>query len=96
MAKHIGGEVVRNGFYLDWRGWKFEVVEGESGALPGSAETAYVRVPTLLMLVLAPILGGLFVVFLPFIGFALIGERAWTALRTSVRRPERPAETKVF
>jgi hypothetical protein len=72
MFKHTGGETVKGGFYWNRATWRLENVEGKTGTLPGDAETRYAHVPTLLMLVLAPVMGGLFVVFLPFIGFALL------------------------
>jgi len=96
MLRHKGGEMVKSGFYLDWRNWRFEMVEAPAAALPGAEDAEYVRVPTLVMLLAAPVLGALFVVFLPFIGFALFGEWAWSSLRRTVRKPEKPAETKVF
>ena len=72
MFTHKGGETVKGGFYWNRGTWHLENVEGRTGTLPGDAETRYVWIPTLLMLVLAPIMGGLFVVFLPFVGFALL------------------------
>jgi hypothetical protein len=91
MRNHKGGDTVKTGFYLDWRNWRFEMIDAVKGSLSGAPETSYVRVPTLAMLVVAPILGALFVVFLPFIGFAIVGERAWAGVRSSVRKPEKPA-----
>jgi hypothetical protein len=43
------------------------------GPLPGSAQEQFVRIPTFAMLALAPIMGALLVMFLPFIGFVLVG-----------------------
>jgi hypothetical protein len=96
MLNHKGGDTVKAGFYLDWRKMRFEMVETGTAALTGTEDTSYIRVPTLAMLVVAPIMGAMFVMFLPFIGFALIGEWAWTALRNTVRKPEKPAETKII
>ena len=72
MFKHNGGETVTGGFYWNQATWHLENVEGKVGTLPGGELTHYVRVPTLLLFVLAPLMGALFVVFLPFIGFALL------------------------
>jgi hypothetical protein len=72
MFKHRGGQTVKGGFYWNQAQWRLENVEGKSGLLPGDDETRYARVPTLLLFVLAPLMGALFVVFLPFIGFALL------------------------
>jgi len=80
MFRYSGGETVTGGFYWNRDTWHLENVEGKSGTLPGGSEARYLWVPTLLMLVLAPVMGGLFVVFLPFIGFALLFGAAgkWT------------------
>lgn len=72
MFKHKGGDVVKGGFYWNQAQWHLENVEGKFGALPGDENARYARVPTLLLFLLAPLMGALFVVFLPFIGFALL------------------------
>jgi hypothetical protein len=61
----------------------------EGGILPGPADHRYVKVPALLLLALAPVLGGLFVVFLPFIGFGLV---FWLAGKKAVMVARRTAE----
>jgi hypothetical protein len=40
--------------------------------LPGHADDRYVKIPMLAFLVIAPVMGGLYAFFLPFIGFALL------------------------
>lgn len=72
MFKHRGGDVVKGGFYWNQPQWRLENVEGKSGTLPGDEESRFARVPTLVLFLVAPIMGALFVVFLPFIGFALL------------------------
>jgi hypothetical protein len=72
MFTYTGGESVKGGFYWNRGTWHLENVEGKAGTLTGDSGTRYIWVPTLLMLVLAPVMGALFVVFLPFIGFALL------------------------
>lgn len=74
MTKQIrnGGTTVKAGFYWNLSKWEIVPVSGEGGILPGGAEQRYFRVPVLLMLILAPAMGGLFAFFLPFIGFALL------------------------
>jgi hypothetical protein len=74
MKKHSGGEKVPGGFYWKQDNWEIEVVKGDAGTLPGDAETTYLRIPTLAMLVGAPVMGGLFVVFLPFVGFVMLAK----------------------
>jgi hypothetical protein len=97
MFKHRGGDVVKGGFYWNQGQWRLENVDGKSGMLSGDATARYARVPTLLLFVLAPLMGALFVVFLPFIGFALLigmlGARALGLFRkTPTAMPKPPAE----
>ena len=72
MRKHEGGEKVPGGFYWKQNNWEIEVVKGNEGTLPGKTDTTYVRIPTLAMLLGAPVMGGLFVIVLPFLGFAML------------------------
>jgi hypothetical protein len=71
MAKRVGGSLVKGGYYWNTRGWSVVDVPRGGGVLPGTAETRYVAVPWPLLLVILPVMGGLFVVFLPLIGFVL-------------------------
>ncbi len=85
MRQHEGGEKVPGGFYWKQKNWEIEVVKGDEGTLPGKADTTYVRIPTLAMLLGAPVMGGLFVVFLPFLGFAMLakhfGKKAYSGMK---------------
>jgi hypothetical protein len=99
MFRHKGGDVVKGGFYWNQAQWHLENVEGRSGMLPGDADTRYAKVPTLLMFVLAPLMGALFVVFLPFIGFALligmvIAKTLGLFTKKSVATPKPPEQQK--
>ncbi len=71
MAKYSGGSLVHGGYYWNPKAWSVTPIPDEGGMLPGDAVDRYVKVPILVALALMPIVGGLFVVFLPFIGFAL-------------------------
>jgi len=72
MLTHRGGTRVRAGFYWDRARWTLVTLPGGGGVLPGGEERGYLRVPVLLLLVLAPVMGGLYVLFLPFIGFTMV------------------------
>lgn len=95
MFKFKGGDVVKGGFYWNQAKWHLENVEGKFGTLPGEEADRYARVPTLVLFLLAPLMGALFVVFLPFIGFALL---AWMLVaralglfrKAPVRMPQPP------
>jgi hypothetical protein len=71
MTTYAGGTLVKSGYYIDTASFTFANIEKDGGKLPGSAGTSYMRVPVMLVLAAAPVLGGLFVVALPFIGFGL-------------------------
>ena len=68
---YTGGSEVRSGYYWCPRSWKVEVVPPEGGRLPGPGGARYVKIPFPLLFVVVPVLGGLFLIFLPLIGFAL-------------------------
>jgi hypothetical protein len=78
-----GGQSVAPGFYWNRGEWQVATVSGTNGYLPGNARDRYVRIPTAAMLALAPVMGGLLVVFLPFVGFALVGREVldWSYTR---------------
>jgi len=71
MTRHHAGDTVRGGYYWNLAAWEPTFVEGREGILPGDPHATFARLPALLLLGAAPILGGLLVVFLPFIGIAL-------------------------
>ncbi|MFZ1058644.1 MAG: hypothetical protein WAP47_05575 [Candidatus Rokuibacteriota bacterium] len=72
MFRHHGGTPEKCGYYWDPRKWEMVTVAKKGGLLPGAAERHYFRVPILVLLLLAPVLGGVYTVFLPFIGFSLV------------------------
>ena len=75
MRRYKGNQKVEPGLYLNPRRVSFKSMNGEA-RLPGSHGDLYLRVPTLALLVAGPLLGGVFVIFLPFIGFGML---AWVA-----------------
>jgi len=78
MTTYTGTQEVEPGLFVNTGSLRVTSVE-RRGALPGAATEHYRRVPMLVMLLLAPLLGLAFVIFLPFIGFAvmlrLLGEK---------------------
>ena len=72
MLNYKGGNQTKGGFYLKKGEWEIVTVEGKNGILPGGNECEYMRVPGLVIVPLAVTLGGAFVIFLPFIGFAML------------------------
>lgn len=77
MTKYNGGDTVKRGFYASMKRWTIEMIEPEVGTLEGESDERYVRVPVPVMLVAAPFMGAAFVIFLPLIGFVMLGKTAW-------------------
>ena len=90
MTKYNGGDTVKAGLYWNRGAWGAEVFPPEGGTLKGAPATNYVRVPWPLMLVIAPVMGGAFAMFLPFIGLALLVQFAWAKVtgRPGLRHAE--------
>jgi len=88
MTTRKAGEAARVGFYFNTRTWEMDLHRKDGGALPGGERDRYLRVPALALLFLGPVMGFFFVIFLPFIGFALVfrelGHRAagWFGRKT--------------
>lgn len=72
MTAYTGSQDVKPGLYLNTRTFTVTNVE-KAGALPGTADDRFRRVPMLLMLAAAPLIGLAYVVFLPLIGFVAVG-----------------------
>jgi len=85
MARYPGGTPVSGGYYWNPKQWTVTPVADEGAVLPGDASQGYVRIHWAVALFLAPVLGGLFVVFLPFIGFAMLFEWMFQRLAGGVR-----------
>jgi hypothetical protein len=71
MAKYTSGMQVGGGYYWNASNWEVEVVSAEGGKLRGGPEARYVKVPFPALFVIVPLLGALFLMFMPLIGFAL-------------------------
>lgn len=85
MKRYQGGNEVKGGFYFNTTQKDLVTVEDDFGMLPGDGTDTYFRVPLPVMLTAGPLIGLVYVIFLPFIAFAMIlavaGERAWTGAR---------------
>ena len=71
MAKYTGGEKVGGGYYWNLRSWEVEVVGNEGGRLRDPNGARYLKVHFLALFAIVPLLGAIFLMFLPLIGFAL-------------------------
>ncbi len=89
MARYNGGSSVPGGYYWNPRRGSVTPVREDGGKLPGTPADRYVRVNGFLALLLAPIVGGLYVVLLPFIGLAMLARGAFRKLTGSAREGAR-------
>ena len=84
-----GGSAVQGGYYLSKSNWEIFPIEKDGQKLPGAASEHFVKLNTAAALMLMPVLGGLMVVFLPFIGLYLTAQ---AALRPLVGMFQRSAQ----
>jgi len=80
MTTYNGGETVKAGFYWNQAGWAAEVVPAAGGVLPGDGAATYRRIPWPALLVIAPVMGGAFAMFLPFLGLAMLVQWGYHAV----------------
>ncbi len=71
MTTYTGAQKVQSGLYFNVKHLTLTTLESE-GTLPGTSDDRYRRVPMLLMLAAAPLLGLAYVIFLPLIGFGMV------------------------
>lgn len=91
MARKNAGDTVKAGFYWRMAQWQILTVAEDGEMLPGKPGEGFYRIPALLMLGLAPIMGALFVIFLPFIGIAIVLQHALRAALRAIHKTT-PAE----
>jgi hypothetical protein len=83
------GTMVKGGFYFNRDKLDLIAVSGKEGMLPGADGQRYLRIPVLAVILLAPVLGGLFVMFMPFIGFALVFQHLGRLMVSGAKRAGR-------
>jgi hypothetical protein len=90
-----GGNETKGGFYWKKGDWEIVTVEGKKGVLPGTAEAEYLRIPTILFIPVALTISAVYVVFLPFVGFAMLGKAVTTKTRQEWQRFHQTAGKKM-
>jgi hypothetical protein len=65
------GSAVRSGYYFNAARWHVEPIANDGDHLP-EGNGRWMKVPTIAALLLVPILGATFLMFLPLIGFVLL------------------------
>ena len=84
IRKHSGGTFAPCGTYLSTKGWEFQSVPREGDYLEGEGVTYY-RVPLLAVMVLGPLAGLAFILFLPVAVPAVLVYAVARRLALSVR-----------
>jgi len=74
MATFTGNSSVNGGYYLSTKTFAIEVIGNDGGTLPGTSDVKYVAVPFPLLFAVVPVIGLAFLMFLPAIGFWLVGK----------------------
>ena len=88
MKHYLASEHVESGVYFEPRRLRFRNMD-EPGELPDDGGR-YLRVPLLFMVVVGPVLGLAYAIFLPFIGFAALTWMAATGIGRAIRRLRAP------
>ena len=73
------GSAVTSGYYLNTSSWHVEPVAGDGARLP-AGRGGWMRIPTAAALLLVPVLGATFLIFLPLIGFLVVLQALATPL----------------
>jgi hypothetical protein len=93
MKRYNGGTKVKGGYYWNLKTWEVRAVQGAHGTLPGGEGDKFVHVALPVLFVVAPVMGGAFALFLPFIGFAMtfygLGKRVMKAVAEEPGKLER-------
>ena len=71
MLKHNGGDRVGKGTYWNLTNGERIDISAE-GTLPGDVKKTYYKMPAAAVIVMAPVIGLMYAVFLPFIGIAML------------------------
>ncbi|MHB0870924.1 MAG: hypothetical protein ACYC66_03295 [Chloroflexota bacterium] len=72
ITRHVGGETVKGGIYWSMGAGEFVSVPNEGGRLAGGPEDRYLRAPLPIVLVVGPIMGLAFAIFLPLSGLLVL------------------------
>ena len=83
MKQYLNGKKVPNGFYFSVKPVDFQYVSADKEVLMGRKKaTTYKRIPSLLMMVVAPAFGGAFVLLFPaLVALTILGVLGGTVVR---------------
>ena len=81
MKTYRGTEQGPDGVYLNLSTGEFTQLHEKPRVLPGSNEVKYIKVPSVLAIIISPLVGLAFIIFLPFVGIAgivgFLGYKLW-------------------
>lgn len=80
------GETANPGLWIDPRTFRIHLQERGDGPLPGTDRTRWVRMPILLWIVAGPLIGFVYVVFLPVAGCVLAAKEMAIKISALARR----------
>lgn len=96
MTRYYGGQVVKGGLYLRRSTLEFEPVVRGGGILPGDKGARYIQMPLPAVTVVGPLMGLLFVIFLPLVGvvgiIGLLTYRGWQSAQLVGRKAQQSAQ----
>jgi hypothetical protein len=96
MRRYNGNDKVKAGLYWTPARWEIVTIGKDGDVLP--EVDRYVRLPTAVVMILGALLGALYVIFIPFIGFVMFlgfGAKKLWHLAVKAWNPEVPTEEKV-
>ncbi len=70
MNRYRSGEQVGRGIYLNLASGEFFQIPAQGTVLPEGSDRGYVRIPAPLVLVMVPLMGLGYIIFLPMLGIA--------------------------
>lgn len=81
MKTYRGTEQGPDGVYLNLSTGEFTQLHEKPRVLPGSNEVKHIKVPSVLAIIISPLVGLAFIIFLPFVGIAgivgFLGYKLW-------------------
>lgn len=86
MKQYTGGQWTKEGTYWSLKTGEFVAIPSNGGLLPGEGERRYVRTPMALVIVAGPMMGLLYLIFLPLLG--IVGLASFLSQRLAQRVQE--------
>jgi hypothetical protein len=91
MQLHYGGTTAPKGCYLHLSRWETKYVTETQGMLPGDRQARYLKVPEIVVLILSPFVGLVYVLTLPaatvLVGLYFLGQRLFKLVFGHAKQP---------